>query len=78
MKEMNAFQRMVSDAIGDEQIEQVAKRCDLSGRWVIDDLFHKGTIPRKDFTKLCAGLGLDSRRALLVAHGLEASPAVAT
>lgn len=73
VRKLTPFQLMVHRAIGDEPIERVAKRCKLAGRWVIDDLFRKGTIPRKDFEKLCDGLGLDKRDALLIAHGLEPS-----
>ena len=73
MDKLTPFQLMVQRAIGDEAIEHIARRCNLAGRWVIDDLFRKGTIPRKDFDKLCDGLGLDKRDALLLAHGLEPS-----
>ncbi|KKL91033.1 hypothetical protein LCGC14_1898760 [marine sediment metagenome] len=71
MASLTPFQRLVQEALGDEPIEHAAKRCGFP-RWVIDEIFRKGTTPRNGyFDQLCRGLGIDKRKAALAAHGIE-------
>ena len=74
MKALTPFQELIRSALGEEAVEQAAKRCDVP-RWVFDDLFRRGSIPRSTyFDRICAGLGIDKRKAALAAHGIEDSP----
>ena len=72
MADLNPFQQYIQDGIGEGAVGRVATHCGID-RWILDDLFRKGTVPRDEaLTKICDGLGLDKATAVLLIHGLEA------
>ena len=78
MGNLNAFQALIQEAIGDEAVQHVADRCGVP-RWILDDLFRRGSVPRDRYLQgIADGLALDYDDLVLAAHARPAQTKAAT